>query len=567
MRQLSYPASALFPRLLALLVSLAIAAFFLSTPQSVGAACVPLPSSSASPSESRPQPQLSQSDPLPSATTSPIPQSLPSTSLPSSPSPALTEQAAAAPADAFPTTNTSDTPTPSETPSVPPPATPPSGDCSSPKIRITEVDVGTTVSTTEDEVLLTPIIITPRSTAAGSTDGSLLAFMSATTGNVHVLRLAADDTVDAAFPAAVQVPFRDFGDAHTDDNGGFVVLGTRNAAWAQGTLNCGNPANLCGAPPTPPIPCYDMILAHLDSSGKETWAAPLTDTGVPPYSTSATGPNVVFIWWYAHHGRLAFDGAHFAAYFGAAISASEGGCINIHQGDRLRVVAAADGAPVSGLGDFDWGCSHSGYERLTFDDRTGQFAAICKTDNNNRVMFPDSYNTVYPVDLWYADLGDIVTDGRPAASDAGAGYWAAVSAKRPGQPAEADGLADVHLIHFSRGRAAQSPNVDLTLAADPAANDRAPHLALFGKDRSLMLAVWENATAPGELAYAAPGRAVQLQILDRASGAAKGGPVALDPAVVGNRYQPFKDFPDGSVAYASPGSAPTKIKVVRVMPC
>jgi hypothetical protein len=37
--------------------------------------------------------------------------------------------------------------------------------------------------------------------------------------------------------------------------------------------------------------------------------------------------------------------------------------------------------------------------------------------------------------------------------------------------------------------------------------------------------------------------------------------------IVSNRYQEFRGFPDGSVAYAAPGSSNTRIKIVRILPC
>jgi hypothetical protein len=46
------------------------------------------------------------------------------------------------------------------------------------------------------------------------------------------------------------------------------------------------------------------------------------------------------IWWYQHHGRLAWDGSNFVAYFCEALSVSQNGCINIHEGDRMQVVEA-----------------------------------------------------------------------------------------------------------------------------------------------------------------------------------------------------------------------------------
>ncbi|KAJ3380823.1 hypothetical protein HDU84_005554 [Entophlyctis sp. JEL0112] len=462
----------------------------------------------------------------------------------------VAQDSTAAPATTIGQANTSD-PAPAAQPEVTETVTPSSAGstntCSgSPSIRITEVDVGTDVFTTEDEVSLTPLVITPRSTASNA--GSLIAFKSSTTGNVHILRLLADDTIDSSF-AVAQVSVNDFADAHTDDNDGFVLLATRDATGG-GTLNCGNPSNLCGVTPDPAIPCYSMDLIHFDQSGAETWATTLTDTNYPPYSTSATGPNVVFVWWYAHHGRLAYDGTNFAAYFGAAISVSQGGCINIHQGDRMKVVDPT-GAIVNG--GFDWGCSHSGYERVTWDNTAGAFVGICKTDNNNQIMFPDTYGSIYPVDLWYSDLGDVVTDGAGA-------YWTIVSNARAGQPAETDGLADVHLVHFSRSGASD----DIVLASDAGINDRAPHLALFGS--SQMLAVWETSSAVGELQFEDSGRTMFVQLLDRASGSTLGSPISVDKTIAGNRYQAFTSFPDGSVAYLAPGSTSTKLKILRISP-
>jgi len=121
-----------------------------------------------------------------------------------------------------------------------------------------------------------------------------------------------------------------------------------------------------------------------------------------------------------------------------------------------------------------------------------------------------------------------------------------------------DGLADVHLLHFSTGQA----DKDLLLASESSANERAPHLAAYGD--SLLLAGWETSTQSGELGTRAP-RTLMLQVLDRQTGAAVGAPFAA--GVSGNRYQDFRSFPDGSVAYAAPGSSSSKVKVLRVLPC
>ncbi|KAE8975737.1 hypothetical protein PR002_g25516 [Phytophthora rubi] len=203
-------------------------------------------------------------------------------------------------------------------------------------------------------------------------------------------------------------------------------------------VNCGNPTNMCGSPPNPAVPCYDMYMVRYDGTS-EKWATKLTSSSasLPPYSSGKTGPDVYMIWWYAHHGRIVYDGTNWAAYFGAAISTSEGGCINIHQSDRMKVVNPS-GTITDSRDSFDWGFSHSGYERITYDERSKSFASICKTDSNNRLMPPNNWDaTIYPVNLAAADLGDIVPDSVATSNK----YCSAVS--------NGDGdNAKVHLIHY-----------------------------------------------------------------------------------------------------------------------
>jgi hypothetical protein len=65
-----------------------------------------------------------------------------------------------------------------------------------------------------------------------------------------------------------------------------------------------------------------------------------------------------------------------------------------------------------------------------------------------------------------------------------------------------------------------------------------------------------------------------IEVLDSTTGAApagssttSAGPLKLSPNVLGSRYQDFRAYPDGSVAYPAPGSTSTKIKILRVLPC
>ncbi|POM63271.1 hypothetical protein PHPALM_27437, partial [Phytophthora palmivora] len=363
--------------------------------------------------------------------------------------------------------------------------------------------------------------------------------------NIIVRELDANDKLVTSSPA-VKVPLHDFADLYADEKG-FVILGTRDAEGG-GTLNCGNPSNLCGSAPSPAVPCYDMYMVRYDGA-KETWATKLTSSSssLPPYSSSKTGEDVYMIWWYAHHGRIASDGKNWAAYFGAAISTSEGGCINIHQGDRMKVVDPT-GKITADEDSFDWGCSHSGYERVTYDNRTSNYAAICKTDSNNRIMPPKDWGTtIYPVDLAASNLGDIVP------SAAANKYWATVSNGNGDN-------AKVHLIHFDLKSKASE---DITLGGTDA-NERAPHLAAIGKGG--LLAMWEGSSSGGDLTEGGD-RTIYAQVLDSSTGKDISQKVTVDKSVVGNRYQALKTFPDGSVAYLSKGKTDTSVQVVRFFGC
>lgn len=447
------------------------------------------------------------------------------------------------------------------------------GTCSSPTIRITEVDVGATVATNETEATTTGTNLMVLALSPIASGGSRLMWHGSD-GNIHVTTLNADDTINTSVSAA-SIAGKDSGDIYADNTGG-VLLVARDAQ-GSGTMHCGNISNLCGATSSLPttIPCYDMYLVRFDGSS-ETWATKLTVSSAtePPYLTSPTDSTwVEFIWWYAHHGRIVSDGTNYAAYFGSAVSVSQT-CtdstsalttgVNIHQGDRMQVVGPT-GTLLTGHNSFDWGCSHSGYERIVWDAAANKFAMICKNDTptggkSGQLAYPPNYPyvTMYAVDLAYNNVGNIILGSS-------AGYWLTASDIRAGQTAGANGLADVHLFHFTTG----APDVNTIIASTANANDRAPHLAKYGSN---MLAAWEESTATGDFTFKATGRTLYLQVLNNATGAAISTPITVPSgtganAVYGNRYEEFKSYSDGSVAYPSAGSAATKIKILRVMPC
>ncbi len=382
------------------------------------------------------------------------------------------------------------------------------------------MDVGSTVLSNADEVALKTIALAPMPGG-----GSRLAWVGSDKA-VHVAQL---DCEDKLVGTPFSVPAYDLGDVHADANGGALLL-TRDAPGG-GTLNCGVPANLCDGGPTPARACFNMFMVRFDCAGSEQWATSLTTAtaALPPYSTSKTGPEVNMIWEpYQHHGRIAYDGANYAGYFGQAISVSQNGCINIHQGDRMQVVGPT-GTLLTGHDSFPLGCSHSGFTRIVWDPARGRFSMVCKTDNNNRLAIPgNGLTTVLPLNLDGSYVGDIVVAK-------GGGSWVTVSNN-----------GAVHLLHFSTGAADQDINL---------ATANFPHLAAYGANN--MVASWGSGSSATSTLTA--------QVRDRQTGAQVSAQFPI--SVPGNPYYAFKGFPDGSAAYAAPGTSGTKIRIARVLPC
>jgi hypothetical protein len=205
---------------------------------------------------------------------------------------------------------------------------------------------------------------------------------------------------------------------------------------------------------------------------------------------------------------------------------------------------------------------------VIWDPTAKKFVPVCKNDaptggKSGRIALAPNTSTIYPVDLSYSDLGNVMVAG-------GSGYWIISSDIRAGQTANANGLADVHLLHMP-SLTTLTPDHDLMLVSDTE-NDRAPHLAAYGTGQ--MLAAWEESTATGDFTQTDKNRQMYLQILDTTSGGApagstatSAGPLKLTPNVLGSRYQDFRAYPDGSVAYPAPGSTGTSIKILRVLGC
>ncbi|ETM97717.1 hypothetical protein PPTG_20101, partial [Phytophthora nicotianae INRA-310] len=154
-----------------------------------------------------------------------------------------------------------------------------------------------------------------------------------------------------------------------------------------------------------------------------------SSTSLPPYMT----------WWYAYHGRIAFDGKSWPAYFGAVFT-SEGRYINIGQGDRIKVVDASGKIMASKYS-------------------TGLLRLLTPTAR------PSARRTATSApDLAASNLG-IVSDSRASSKK----YWT------PERNRNGDN-AKVHLIHFALNAAS---GVDIILDGT-GAEEYAPHLLSIG---------------------------------------------------------------------------------------
>jgi len=343
---------------------------------------------------------------------------------------------------------------------------------------------------------------------------------------VHITALTDDNKINGN---SIAISCNDFSDMFAHNDGGVLMLTRAKKSGSESLLNY---------PPEKPIPCYGMYLVKFNNSGKEIWSKEITNTKLP-YTD-----NAIFVWWYAHHGRIAFSGSNYAAYYGCAISVNG----DIHQGDRQTIVSS-NGTIKSG--GWNWGCSHSGYELVIWDKYKKRFASICKTDNNDRIMYNVS-QTIKGIDLWYSNLGSPVPDKK-------GGYWLVVSDRQNGQPAKQDGYADVHLVHFNPNG---KTDKDIIIAGKKDLNERAPHLSAFGEDQ--LLASWESTTSKGDIRQSDSNRKFFIQSFNISSG--KAISKALQVNIRGNRYQDLVSFPDGSAAFVSKGSSITKIKIARFYP-
>ena len=402
--------------------------------------------------------------------------------------------------------------------------------CSSPDVRVTSVDISSTLNYSTDETYNIPLAI-----AARPGGGSLVAWMtgyshygSSTASQVHIAQLDCDDQLVGS-PFTLEA--HDFQDLAADGDGGVIVV-TRDSKGGPDDQHCGDVNNLCVTPNDRPG-CYNMYMVRFDCAGNEIWATQLdtADAANPGYTGGSGNSFNTFVWWYQHHGRIAYDGTNYAAYFCTALTVTNNSCMNgagkvdIHEGDRMQVVDPT-GTLLSGHDSFGLGCSHSWTTRMVWDPRTSHFVTVCATDNNCRIARSPNYQTIASATCDGSLFGgDVVLAGDT-------GYWTAWSYQNA-----------IKLEHFDSGA---SDNT-ITTAGDT----QHPHLVALGANH--MMLTWGS------------GAGQAAQIFDSTTAATVGSQFTI--AAPDHPWESWKPFADGSVAWASVSAASSTIQVARVMPC
>ncbi len=141
-----------------------------------------------------------------------------------------------------------------------------------------------------------------------------------------------------------------------------------------------------------------MWLSKRNANGGEVWTSNIKG------SLTSFNPEI-------GDSRLAYGNGRYAAYFAVH---GDSGWVQGHEGDQLTYVN--DSGTVQS-GGWEWGCSHSMAELVSYHPALAQFAPVCASDcyASKGVLTNDS-QVVYPSDgncggLVAAQLGQVAFDG------------------------------------------------------------------------------------------------------------------------------------------------------------
>lgn len=295
-------------------------------------------------------------------------------------------------------------------------------------------------------------------------------------------------------------------------------------------------AKYCKSAATPSnAACQKMSLVRFDDTGKLLFNTTLTD------KANVDSEGALFIWWYGHTGRLAWDGTRYATYFRSAGSYARpnvAGEIDIHAGDTLRMVDAS-GTRLSG--GWQWGCSHSWSIRMA--GNSSGWGAFCHGDaypNSLRLQLLTPAGATGKTTEWLSGsdattraLGGVVADAT--------GYWISYLETT-------GGTLRLHLARFSNSGTMSS---DQVVSGATGIDASYPFRAYLGKLGSQLLLGWKSA---GKLV---------LQAAD-SNGALLGSPVTSAAPI--SNFDEFISLANGDLVFANAPSSGT-VSVTRVRAC
>jgi hypothetical protein len=390
------------------------------------------------------------------------------------------------------------------------------------RIRSTRVPVGGNVSPSDE---YTPTVIVPRA------DGtSLLAWTDGSAQNIRLATLKSTDTLDRSLSSLEGLEVH----AATAINGGTALAVMANDPSIYSSKYCRGSATPGNAV------CGKMDLVRIDDTGKTLSRTTLTK------KQNVDSDGAQFIWWYGHSSRIATDGSKLAVYYRSAMSTPRPGAageVDIHAGDTLKFVDAANGSLLSG--GWDWGCSHSWSVRTAYNGK--QWAAACHGDafpNAMQVSRLDSPTTAPNALQWLGgtDPARRALGGMVPASD---GFWVNYIA-----PTSGSGLAlNLAKVGTTGSALTQQRVISQATSLDSDYPFR-PYMAAYGTGKLLM--GWKSS---GRLA---------LAVANASTGAVVEGPVLTSLPI--DRFQDIVNTPKGDVVWAHSAGG-TTIDVTRVAAC
>jgi hypothetical protein len=129
------------------------------------------------------------------------------------------------------------------------------------------------------------------------------------------------------------------------------------------------------------VPGETIYLSKRNANGSEVW-------------TTNLNSNIAAAEFWLGDGRLEYGNGSYAAYF--TVKGNSGG-FDGHYGDQLTYIADNG---VLQLGGWNWGCSHSMAQLVTYHPQLDEFAAVCSADcfPDKSIHWVDASHQIYQTD-------------------------------------------------------------------------------------------------------------------------------------------------------------------------